>query len=83
MIQEAVPDWLRNNGKGDAEPLNNMESDVPAVVPIKDRDTKSKMFYYGRKFFTMGLCLLMAGTSLIGLSKTKLRQAIVLFLPCS
>jgi hypothetical protein len=71
MSQEAVPDWLRNNGKGDAEPLNNMESDVPAAVAPKDRDTKSKMFYYGRKIITMGLCLLMAGTSLIGLSKTE------------
>ena len=72
MSQDAVPDWLRSDGKGDAEPLNKLESGVEVVEVPKDREGKAKIIYWGRKAVTMSLCLLMAATALIGLSKLTL-----------
>lgn len=69
MSQEAVPDWLRNDAKGDAEPLNTMESRSEVSDAPKTREGKAKLIFWFRKFVTMGLCLLMASTALIGLSK--------------
>jgi hypothetical protein len=69
MSQEAVPDWLRNDAKGDAEPLNTMESRSEVLEAPKNREGKAKLIFWFRKFVTMGLCLLMASTALIGLSK--------------
>lgn len=74
MSDDAVPDWLRSNGKGDAEPLNNLESGGEVVEVAKERVGKAKIIYWGLKAVTMSLCLLMAATALIGLSKfTMLR----------
>lgn len=69
MSQEAVPDWLRSGTKGDAEPLNKIESGSDVTEAPKSREGKAKLIYWFRKVVTMGLCLLMASTSLIGLSK--------------
>lgn len=71
MSQEAVPDWLRNDAKGDAEPLNTMESRSEVSEAPKNREGKAKLIFWFRKFVTMGLCLLMASTALIGLSKLQ------------
>ena len=69
MSQDAVPDWLRSDGKGDAEPLNKVESGGETSEVPKERVGKAKIIYWFLKAVTMSLCVLMAATSLIGLSK--------------
>ena len=68
MSQDDVP-WLRSDAKSDVEPLNKLESGTGAEDGPRERVGKAKIIYWSLKVVTMGLCLLMAATSVIGLCK--------------
>lgn len=68
-----VPDWLRNDSNGvkdDFQPLSQTEGEEVAGNHLV-REGKNKIVYWSLKVVTMGLCLLMAATSFVGLSSIK------------
>lgn len=73
MADADVPDWLRNDtnrAKDNLEPLRQMEGGEVAENQIAT-EGKNKIVFWTLKVVTMGLCLLMAFTSLVGLSSIK------------
>lgn len=53
----------------DEESLEKTQSGEEISGPPREREGKAKIIYWALKIVTMSLCLLMAATSVIGLSK--------------
>ena len=68
MLQSPTPSWLSEESVGDAnQPLKQTKDNVNSSSRTPEQEKKAKMLYWGLKFGSMALSVLMAATACIGL----------------